>query len=101
MKKRLLLKLPVSAAGAVAVIGIAILIFSFPAVAATFCPGCYGLVRLNEKLLVESRMPAETRDQLARDVDRAMIATTTFYGSFSGAPVIVACSTRECVVATT
>lgn len=93
MEKRLLLKLFIPV---VVAISAAVLIFSFPAMAATFCPGCYGLVRLDEKLLVERGMPTQAQHQLVRDIDKAMIATTNFYGSFSGAPIIIGCSSREC-----
>lgn len=70
--------------------------YAYPAIAATICPGCYGMERLAPNLVVESGMPAATRDQLKTDVEAAEARVQLFYGTFARRPVLVACSTEEC-----
>jgi hypothetical protein len=52
--------------------------------------------RLTPNLVVESGMPAATRDQLRSDAEAAEAKVRLFYGVFARYPILVACSTDEC-----
>ncbi|GIH96453.1 hypothetical protein ACFFMN_22150 [Planobispora siamensis] len=78
---------------AAAVAGVAL---AFPAVAATTCPGCYGLERLGPDLYTEADLPAGQRRRMAEVVQEADRRVRDFYGGRTSAPRILACVTEDC-----
>jgi hypothetical protein len=77
-----------AAVGAVAVV--------FPAVAATTCPGCYGLEQLRPRLYVEPGLNAAQRQQVTDAVDEGKRRVAEFFGDLRSDPDVLACYTDEC-----
>ncbi|GAB3159176.1 hypothetical protein GCM10027161_65800 [Microbispora hainanensis] len=80
--------LPVVAAAVVAV--------AFPSVAATTCPGCYGLERLAPGVYAESGLPPDRRRQVVSVVEEAERRVRDFYGGRQASPRILACLSDRC-----
>ena len=75
------------------VVGVAV---AFPAVAATACPGCYGLDRVRTGLHVEPGVTAAQRQQVSDAVDEGTRRVAAFFGGLRSAPTFLACLTDEC-----
>lgn len=75
------------------VVGVAV---AFPAVAATTCPGCYGLDRVRSGLHVDPGASAEQRAQVTEAVDEGTRRVTAFFGDLRGHPEFLACLTDGC-----
>jgi hypothetical protein len=75
------------------VVGVSV---AFPAVAATTCPGCYGLDRVRPGLHVEPGIGAEQRTRVSGAVDEGTRRVATFFGGLRSAPDFVACVTDDC-----
>jgi hypothetical protein len=69
---------------------------AFPAVAATTCPGCYGLERLRPGLHVEPGIGAEQRARVTGAVDEGTRSVAAFFGGLRSAPDFLACVTDDC-----
>lgn len=69
---------------------------AFPAVAATTCPGCYGLERLRPGLYVEPGVGAEQRARVTGAVDEGTRRVAAFFGGLRSAPDFLACVTHDC-----
>ncbi len=80
--------LPIAAAAVVAV--------AFPSVAATTCPGCYGLERLAPDVYAESGLPPDRRRQVVSTVEEAERRVRDFYGGRQASPRILACLSDRC-----
>ncbi|GIH60532.1 hypothetical protein [Microbispora siamensis] len=80
--------LPIAAAAVVAV--------AFPPVAATACPGCYGLERLAPDVYAESGLPPFRRRQVVATVEEAERRVRAFYGGRQASPRILACLSDRC-----
>lgn len=74
-------------------VGVAV---AFPSVAATTCPGCYGMERLRPGLYVEPGLQAARRRQVAEVVDVAIRRVEDFYGGRESSPGVLACVTDAC-----
>jgi hypothetical protein len=75
------------------VVGVSV---AFPAVAATTCPGCYGLERVRPGLHVEPGVSAEQRALVSGAVDEGTRRVAAFFGGLRSAPEFLACLTDEC-----
>lgn len=71
-------------------------IASYPAVAATACPSCYGLVELEESVFTERGLTDEQRRRVLGSVRAAEARIGTFFGRRQSSPRILACATDEC-----
>jgi hypothetical protein len=69
---------------------------AFPAVAATTCPGCYGLERLRPGLHVEPGIGAEQRARVTGAVDDGTRRVAAFFGGLRSDPDFLACVTDGC-----
>jgi len=85
-----------AALAAVLVAAVVVTILVFPAGAAIACPACYGFERLEGDVFVEKGMMPQMRARLAATLGEARKRVRDFYGSFDGAPRILACASEEC-----
>ncbi|WP_329081419.1 MULTISPECIES: hypothetical protein [unclassified Streptosporangium] len=94
-RRRMWRWLPAMVAGLVvaAVAGVAV---AFPSVAATTCPGCYGMKQVRTGLYLEPGLPAARERQVAEVVDAANRRVAGFYGGRRSSPDILACLTATC-----
>lgn len=76
-----------------AVVGLA---WAYPSVAATTCPGCYGLTEQSSGLYVEDGLPPARQAEISRIVTEASERVADFYGGRRSSPTILACATEEC-----
>ena len=65
------------------VVGVSV---AFPAVAATTCPGCYGLERVRPGLHVEPGLAAVQRAQVTAAVDEGRRRVVAFFGDLRSTP---------------
>jgi hypothetical protein len=75
------------------VVGVAV---AFPAVAATTCPGCYGLEQVRPGLHVEPGLTAAQRQQVTDAVDEGTRRVAEYFGRLRSDPAFLACLTDEC-----
>jgi hypothetical protein len=68
----------------------------FPAVAATTCPGCYGLEQVRPGLHVEPGLSVAQRRQVGAAVDEGTRRVAEFFGDLRSDPDFLACLTEEC-----
>ncbi|MEV4297940.1 hypothetical protein [Microbispora rosea] len=80
--------LPIAAAAVVAV--------AYPSLAATTCPGCYGLERLAPDVYAESGLPQDRRRQVVSTVEEAERRVRDFYGGRQASARILACLSDRC-----
>jgi hypothetical protein len=71
-------------------------VLAYPSVAATTCPGCYGLTRVGDDMYSERGLTAAQKDQLAALTVDARRRVETFYGDRKSEPRLVACFTDDC-----
>jgi hypothetical protein len=85
-------------AGLAAVLAAAVVTIAmvFPAVAATACPGCYGLQRVQSDLYVEQGLSAERRQHVTEVVQAAEQRVGDFFGGRESRPRVLACLTQDC-----
>ncbi|GAA3692250.1 hypothetical protein GCM10022224_067430 [Nonomuraea antimicrobica] len=69
---------------------------AFPSVAATTCPGCYGMEQVRPGLYLEPGRSAAWERQVAEAVDAANRRVADFYGGRQSHPDILACLTATC-----
>ena len=81
--------------GVVAAAAVA-LVTAFPAVAATSCPGCYGMTEVAPDLYVSPEPSPAQRESLIELVGAARQRVGDFYGGRRSSPTIVACLDDEC-----
>ncbi|MEV4346781.1 hypothetical protein AB0J83_20175 [Actinoplanes sp. NPDC049596] len=72
------------------------LVVAYPSVAATACPGCYGMKRVAEGVYGERGLTAVQQGQLVALAVDARRRVEAFYGSRASAPRLVACFTEKC-----
>jgi len=78
------------------ILGTALVVLVWPAVAAYLCPSCYGLERVTDSLFVEPAMSVEDRRMLQETVARAAGQVASFYGSIDRQPILLACASEDC-----
>jgi hypothetical protein len=76
-----------------AVVGV---VTAFPAVAATTCPGCYGLEQVRPGLHVEPGLTAAQQRQVRDAVDEGTRRVAAAYGDLQSDPTFLACVTDAC-----
>jgi hypothetical protein len=76
-----------------AVAGVAV---AFPSVAATTCPGCYGMKQVRPGLYLEPGLPAARERHVAEVVGAANRRVAGFYGGRRSSPDLLACLTAMC-----
>ncbi|MEV0150225.1 MULTISPECIES: hypothetical protein [unclassified Nonomuraea] len=76
-----------------AVAGVAL---AYPSVAATTCPGCYGLTELEPGVYAEKDLSDEQREQIRRTVASARDRIESFYGTPLSSPRLLVCMTDAC-----
>jgi hypothetical protein len=86
----------VIALGAVAALIAGGTMIAYPAAAAVACPACYGFQSLGHNLFVEASMSPEQRTHTSAVVDQARDQVASFYGTLSGSPRILVCTTSDC-----
>lgn len=75
------------------VVGVSV---AFPAVAATTCPGCYGLERVRPGMFVEPGIGAEQRARVTAAVDEGTRRVAAFFGGLRSDPDVLGCVTDDC-----
>jgi hypothetical protein len=73
-----------------------IVALAYPSAAATTCPGCFGLVRVQDGLWSERGLTPAQREQLKTLVAEARRRVAEFYGGRETDPRLVACFTDDC-----
>ncbi|TDD12088.1 hypothetical protein E1292_02920 [Nonomuraea deserti] len=69
---------------------------AFPSVAATTCPGCYGLERLRPGLYAEPGLAPAKRRHVAEVVEQANKRVRAFFGGRASTPDILVCLSDDC-----
>jgi hypothetical protein len=72
------------------------IVVAYPAVAATACPGCYGLERLRPGLHVEPGLDEERRRQVSDAVAEGTRRVAGFFGDLRSDPQFLACVSDGC-----
>ncbi|MFI6508733.1 hypothetical protein ACIBCT_14105 [Streptosporangium sp. NPDC050855] len=78
------------------VAAVAVTALAFPSVAATTCPGCYGLERLRPGLYAEPGLSPERRRQVIEVAERAGRRVSDFYGGRESSPDVLVCLSDDC-----
>ncbi|MBB5784746.1 hypothetical protein [Nonomuraea jabiensis] len=69
---------------------------AFPSVAATTCPGCYGLERLEPGVYAEPGLPQDRRRQVSEVVQQANKRVRDFFGGRKSSPDLLVCLSDDC-----
>ncbi|GAA4567008.1 DUF4179 domain-containing protein [Planotetraspora kaengkrachanensis] len=69
---------------------------AFPSIAATTCPGCYGLQRLQPGLYAEPGLSPARRRHVIATVAQADQRIRTFFGGRESSPDILVCLSENC-----
>ncbi|MER5997164.1 hypothetical protein ABT120_01230 [Nonomuraea angiospora] len=69
---------------------------AFPSVAATTCPGCYGLVRLQPGVYAEPGLPPDRRRHVSEVVEQANQRVRDYFGGRKSAPDLLVCLSDDC-----
>lgn len=69
---------------------------AFPSVAATTCPGCYGLERLQPGAYAEPGLPPARRRQVSEVVEQANQRVRDFFGGRKSSPDLLVCLSDDC-----
>ncbi|MEV4009274.1 hypothetical protein AB0J35_02170 [Nonomuraea angiospora] len=69
---------------------------AFPSVAATTCPGCYGLERLQPGVFAEPGLPQDRRRQVSEVVEQANKRVRDFFGGRKSSPDLLVCLSDDC-----
>ncbi|WP_063780944.1 hypothetical protein [Nonomuraea sp. SBT364] len=75
---------------------VALTAIAFPSVAATTCPGCYGLERLRPGLYAELGLAPAERRHVAEVVDQANQRVRAFFGGRVSSPDVLVCLSDDC-----
>jgi hypothetical protein len=71
-------------------------VLAFPSVAATTCPGCFGLERVRPGLYVEPGLTAAQYLQVTDAVDEGTRRVKAYFGDLRSDPYVLVCLTEEC-----
>ncbi|MFF3438591.1 hypothetical protein [Streptosporangium sp. NPDC002721] len=71
-------------------------VLAFPSLAATTCPGCYGLERLRPGLYAEPGLSRSRREHVVAVVERADERVRAFFGGRESSPDILVCLSEDC-----
>ncbi|MEU6715319.1 hypothetical protein ABZ897_27975 [Nonomuraea sp. NPDC046802] len=71
---------------------------AYPSVAATTCPGCYGLTEFDghEGVYAQDNLSAAQRSQIEQVVEQSRETIATFYGAQTSSPSLLICLTESC-----
>jgi hypothetical protein len=69
---------------------------AFPSVAATVCPGCYGLERLRPGVYAEPGLPQDRRRRVSEVVEQANKRVSDFFGGRKSSPDLLVCLSDDC-----
>ncbi|MGP4097438.1 hypothetical protein [Nonomuraea sp. KM90] len=69
---------------------------AYPSVAATTCPGCYGLTELEESVYTEDSLTNAQKTQVKQVVREARQRIIGFYGRQTSSPSLLICVTEAC-----
>ncbi|MET8862821.1 hypothetical protein ABZW11_07670 [Nonomuraea sp. NPDC004580] len=75
---------------------VALTAIAFPSVAATTCPGCYGLERLQAGVYAEPGLAPAERRHVAEVVEQANKRVRAFFGGRASTPDILVCLSDDC-----
>ncbi|GAA2284442.1 hypothetical protein GCM10010149_32380 [Nonomuraea roseoviolacea subsp. roseoviolacea] len=78
------------------VAAVAGVVAAYPSVAATTCPGCYGLTELEPGVYAEKSLSGEQRQRIHRTVAAARDRIEGFYGTPVSSPRLLVCVTDAC-----
>ncbi|WP_327091400.1 hypothetical protein OIE66_12360 [Nonomuraea sp. NBC_01738] len=70
--------------------------WAYPSVAATACPGCYGLSEVTDGVYAEPGLTPEQRRQVTDTAGEAVRRVTAFYGDRLSSPTMLICLTEQC-----
>lgn len=73
-----------------------LLIFMQRPVAATLCPGCFGMQALQPGVYVEASLPTADRTQFLKSLAGAEVREVQFYGAEEHVPRVLVCVTPGC-----
>ncbi|MGW0200876.1 hypothetical protein [Nonomuraea sp. NPDC003201] len=69
---------------------------AFPSVAATTCPGCYGLERLQPGVYAEPGLPPDRRRHVSEVVEQANQRVRDYFGGRKSSPDLLVCLSDDC-----
>lgn len=78
------------------VAGVAGVALTYPSLAATTCPSCYGLTELSPGVYVEDGLSPAQRSRVGEVVEQAGRRVADFYGARLSSPTLLVCLTEEC-----
>ncbi|WP_433430786.1 hypothetical protein [Nonomuraea sp. CA-141351] len=81
---------------ALLVAAVAGVVLAYPSVAATTCPGCYGLTELEQGVYAEPGLSEAQRAQIRQVAADARKRVATFYGTRVSSPTLLVCLTESC-----
>jgi hypothetical protein len=81
---------------ALLIAGAAGVVLAYPSVAATTCPGCYGLTESQPGVHTEQGLSGEQRARVSQVVEAARQRVSDFYGGRLSSPKLLVCLTEEC-----
>ncbi|MFD0472327.1 hypothetical protein ACFQ0B_31535 [Nonomuraea thailandensis] len=81
---------------ALLVAALAGVVLAYPSLAATTCPGCYGLIELEGSVYTEDGLSDAQKAQVKRTVAEARTRITDFYGTRTSSPTLLVCMTESC-----
>nr|WP_055507845.1 hypothetical protein [Nonomuraea pusilla] len=85
-----------AALAALLVAAVAGVAFAYPSLAATTCPGCYGLSELQRDVYAEKGLSGEQRARVGGVVEAARARLAAFYGGAVSRPRLLVCGTEDC-----
>ncbi|TDD15671.1 hypothetical protein [Nonomuraea diastatica] len=85
-----------AAAAALVLAVVAGVALAYPSMAATTCPGCYGLTKLEEGVYTEPGLEDAERSRVKQVAEQARRRVAAFYGTPVSAPDLLVCLTEDC-----
>ncbi|GAB3810477.1 hypothetical protein [Micromonospora zhanjiangensis] len=75
---------------------VGVLVVSYPAMAASACPGCYGFERVEDRVYAGGGLSDDRRRAIGTIMTAADHRIGDFYGSRLSRPTVLICTTDEC-----
>ncbi|NJP88999.1 hypothetical protein HCN51_05960 [Nonomuraea sp. FMUSA5-5] len=95
-KPRTLLARVLAILAALLVAALAGVALAYPSLAATTCPGCYGLAELEDSVYTEDGLSEAQQARVKQTIAEARTRITAFYGSQTSTPTLLVCVTEGC-----
>ncbi|MEO3803468.1 hypothetical protein [Nonomuraea sp. B1E8] len=95
-KARKLAARVLAAVAALLIAAVAGVALAYPSMAATTCPGCYGLTEVEEGIYTEPDLGDAERSRVKQVAEQARRRVAAFYGAPVSAPDLLICLTEDC-----